>query len=168
MTRTRFGFLVALLLAAPTVACGGGDEVVSTATTATTAAAAATAAPALERPVVGKKAGDPPAALQINDLVVGTGAEAKSGSAVQVHYVGVLFKDGSEFDASWNRGEPFGFTIDAGQVIAGWDQGVTGMKVGGRRELVIPPDLAYGASGVGPIGPNETLVFVVDLIAVSG
>lgn len=109
----------------------------------------------------------PPSSLVVNDLERGTGAEAKSGDKVTVQYVGVGFDSGKEFDASWNRGEPFEFQLGAGQVIPGWDKGVEGMKVGGRRELVIPSELAYGASGSPPaIGPNETLVFVIDLLKV--
>ncbi|MBL8786055.1 MAG: FKBP-type peptidyl-prolyl cis-trans isomerase [Deltaproteobacteria bacterium] len=108
----------------------------------------------------------PPAALQIEDRVVGEGAEAVSGKNVVVHYVGVSWSTGKEFDASWERRKTFSFRLGAGNVIKGWDQGVLGMKVGGRRQLVIPPDLGYGARGVGPIKGNETLVFVVDLLDV--
>ena len=94
-------------------------------------------------------------------------AEATAGSNVTVQYVGTSFKNGRQFDASWDRGEPFSFQLGAGSVIPGWDQGVQGMKVGGRRQLVIPPDLAYGPQGSPPaIGPNETLVFVIDLVSV--
>ena len=96
--------------------------------------------------------------------MVGDGDEAVDGTRVTVHYVGVAFRSGEEFDASWNRGQPFSFPLGQGQVIAGWDNGIPGMKVGGRRELVIPPGQAYGPQGSPPaIGPNETLVFVVDL-----
>ncbi len=109
-----------------------------------------------------------PSELQIDDEVIGDGAEASSGHNVTVHYVGVAWSTGTEFDASWNRGEPFAFGLGAGQVISGWDQGVVGMRVGGRRRLTIPPDLGYGSRGAGGvIKPNETLVFVVDLIGVS-
>lgn len=109
----------------------------------------------------------PPSTLVANDLEVGTGKEAKAGDKVTVQYVGVGFESGSEFDASWDRGEPFTFQLGGGQVIKGWDTGVEGMKVGGRRELIIPAELAYGPSGSPPsIGPNETLVFVIDLVAV--
>jgi peptidylprolyl isomerase len=105
--------------------------------------------------------------LQSDDLTVGDGAEATSGRSVSVHYVGVSHATGEQFDASWDRGEPFEFKLGKGQVIAGWDQGVAGMKVGGRRRLTIPPALAYGSRGAPPvIGPNETLVFVVDLLEV--
>lgn len=109
-----------------------------------------------------------PVELTIDDEVVGTGAEAQKGNTVEVHYVGVSWSDGNEFDASWNRDETFQFPLGAGHVIAGWDQGVEGMRVGGRRRMTIPPELGYGPSGVGGvIKPNETLVFVVDLIDVS-
>jgi peptidylprolyl isomerase len=121
----------------------------------------------LERPVIEKPEGDIPFALGIDDLAVGGGAEAVAGTKVSVHYVGVAFSTGREFDASWNRGEPFRFKLGAGQVIPGWDQGVQGMRVGGRRKLTIPSALAYGARGAGGvIQPHEPLVFVVDLIAV--
>jgi peptidylprolyl isomerase len=109
----------------------------------------------------------PPADLAIDDLVVGDGAEATAGSNVEVHYVGVAWSNGQQFDASWDRGETFGFRLGAGQVIAGWDRGVQGMKVGGRRRLTLPPEQAYGSRGAGGvIGPDETLVFVVDLVGV--
>lgn len=107
-----------------------------------------------------------PTALQIEDRIVGDGAEATPGTMVNVHYVGVSWSTGKEFDASWERRKTFSFKLGGGQVIKGWDQGVAGMKVGGRRQLVIPPDLGYGARGAGPIKPNETLVFVVDLLGV--
>jgi peptidylprolyl isomerase len=110
----------------------------------------------------------PPAELDIEELEVGSGAEALPGANVTVHYVGVSWSTGDEFDASWNRGDPFSFPLGRGHVIAGWDQGVAGMKVGGRRRLTIPPSLGYGASGAGGvIKPNETLVFVVDLLEVN-
>lgn len=105
--------------------------------------------------------------LQITDLIAGDGEQASAGHAAEVHYVGVSWKTGQEFDASWNRGETFSFKLGGGQVITGWDQGVVGMKVGGRRQLVIPPALAYGSQGAGGvIGPDEHLIFVVDLISV--
>jgi peptidylprolyl isomerase len=100
------------------------------------------------------------------EIVTGTGAEAKTGSAVAVNYVGALYKTGKVFDASWKRNEPFTFTLGKGQVIPGWEQGVVGMKVGGRRELIIPAALGYGVKGSPPsIPPNETLVFIVDLLS---
>jgi peptidylprolyl isomerase len=122
----------------------------------------------LERPTVEKPQGDIPFDLGLEDVVVGEGDEATPGSKVTVHYVGVAFRTGKEFDASWNRGEPFRFALGKGQVIPGWDQGVAGMRVGGRRKLTIPSALAYGARGAGNgvIAPHEPLVFVVDLLAV--
>lgn len=123
---------------------------------------------ALQRPEIDFPGGEPPAYLDITDITVGDGAEATSGSTVSVHYVGVAFSTGEEFDASWNRGEPFDFPLGAGRVIKGWDMGVAGMRVGGRRKLVIPPHLAYGNRGAGDaIRPGETLIFVVDLLAVT-
>jgi peptidylprolyl isomerase len=119
------------------------------------------------KPKVTVPKGAPPKKLEVKDLEEGTGATAKAGDYVTVNYVGVNYKSGKEFDASWDRGEPFSFGLGAGEVIPGWDQGVEGMKVGGRRELIIPPSLGYGATGSPPaIPPNETLVFVVDLEAV--
>ena len=113
------------------------------------------------------KSGDP-VDLVITDVTEGDGAEATSGSSVSVHYVGVAHSTGEEFDASYNRGEPLRFRLGIGQVIQGWDTGVQGMKVGGRRQLVIPPHLGYGDRGAGGvIKPGETLIFVVDLLAVS-
>ena len=110
----------------------------------------------------------PPGDLAIEDVVVGDGDEAIPGSQVEVHYVGVAWSNGRQFDASWDRGDTFGFRLGAGQVIDGWDRGVAGMRVGGQRRLTLPPDLAYGTRGAGGvIGPNETLVFVVDLVGVS-
>ena len=120
-----------------------------------------------ERPEIDPPEGDVPFELGIDDLTVGDGDEATAGKKVTVHYVGVSFLTGEEFDASWNRGQPFEFKLGKGQVIPGWDQGVAGMKVGGRRRLTIPSALAYGARGAGGvIKPHEPLVFVVDLLAV--
>ena len=120
-----------------------------------------------ERPQIDKPEGDIPFELGIEDIVVGDGAEATSGSKVSVHYAGVAFSTGEEFDASWNRNELFTFKLGKGQVIPGWDAGVQGMKVGGRRKLTIPSAMAYGARGAGGvIAPHEPLVFVVDLLAV--
>jgi len=111
--------------------------------------------------------GEPPARLQVEDLEVGTGTEALAGTTVDVHYVGVSWSSGKQFDASWDRPGSFSFPLGGGQVIAGWDQGVAGMKVGGGRRLTIPPDLGYGSRGAGgAIAPGETLVFVVDLLGV--
>jgi peptidylprolyl isomerase len=109
--------------------------------------------------------GPAPADLIIEEILVGEGEEAKPGQSAVVHYVGVGATSGEEFDASWNRGEPFDFPLGAGHVIKGWDQGVVGMRVGGRRRLVIPAHLGYGERGAGGvIAPNETLIFVVDLL----
>src|SRR3712207_2405513 len=105
--------------------------------------------------------------LEIDDLTVGDGEEAVAGKLVEVHYVGVSWQTKNQFDASWDRGQTFKFTLGKGQVIPGWDQGVAGMRVGGRRRITIPPELAYGKRGAGGvIGPDETLVFVVDLVGV--
>jgi peptidylprolyl isomerase len=118
-----------------------------------------------EKPEIEFPEGPPPAELEVTDVHAGDGAEATSGQTAVVHYVGVAYSSGEEFDASWNRGEPFAFPLGGGRVIAGWDQGVVGMKVGGRRRLVIPPDLGYGDRGAGSaIAPGETLIFVVDLL----
>jgi peptidylprolyl isomerase len=121
-----------------------------------------------EKPQVDVPSGQEPSGrLEVEDLTVGEGAEAASGNTVEVHYVGVSWATGKQFDASWDRGDTFKFGLGQGQVIQGWDQGVQGMKVGGRRRLTIPPDLAYGSRGAGgAIGPDETLVFVVDLVDV--
>ncbi len=120
-----------------------------------------------EKPEIDFPDGPAPTDLAVTDLTEGEGAEATAGRTVQVHYVGVAHSTGEEFDASYNRGEPLAFRLGSGQVIAGWDQGVQGMKVGGRRQLVIPPHLGYGDRGAGGvIKPGETLVFVVDLVDV--
>lgn len=120
-----------------------------------------------EKPVITVPQGPAPDELVIEDLVVGEGDEATAGVQVSVDYVGINWSNGREFDASWKRGSHFSFGLGNGQVIAGWDQGVQGMKVGGRRRLTIPPAMGYGASGAGGvIGPNETLIFVVDLRAI--
>lgn len=123
---------------------------------------------ALQKPEIDFPEGQPPANLEIVDIVEGDGPEARPGQTVSVHYVGVAYSTGEEFDASWNRGQPFRFGLGGGQVIAGWDQGVVGMRVGGRRKLVIPPHLGYGDRGAGNvIKPGETLIFVVDLLGVN-
>jgi peptidylprolyl isomerase len=121
-----------------------------------------------EKPEVDVPVGQAPSyQLEIEDIEVGSGDEAAAGCIVEVHYVGVSWSDGQQFDASWDRGDTFKFALGKGQVIAGWDQGVEGMKVGGRRRITIPPALGYGKRGAGGvIGPDETLVFVVDLIGV--
>ncbi|MFJ4713893.1 FKBP-type peptidyl-prolyl cis-trans isomerase [Streptomyces sp. NPDC088785] len=117
------------------------------------------------RPEVVVPEGDAPTELTVRDMIVGDGAEAKPGMVVRVHYVGVTFASGKEFDASWDRGLPFKFALGGGRVIKGWDRGVKGMRVGGRREIVVPPRLGYGNQSPSPlIPPGSTLVFVVDLI----
>jgi peptidylprolyl isomerase len=161
--------LIIGVCAALVVAGCGDDDSTTETTAATTTEQSEPAADNTDtgtKPEVTVPSGPPPKQLEINDLVEGTGAEAKSGDEVTVQYVGVGYDSGEEFDASWGR-EPFSFPLGAGMVIPGWDQGVEGMKVGGRRELIIPPELAYGAAGSPPsIGPNETLIFVIDLLAV--
>lgn len=160
--------IVAACLALAVAGCGDDDS-------STTSSAGDETAPAQQNKPTEKKTkpqvtvpqGAPPKQLVKNDLEVGAGPTAKAGDQVTVQYVGVGYDSGEQFDASWDRGEPFSFTLGAGEVIPGWDQGIVGMKVGGRRELTIPPEMAYGSSGYPPaIGPNETLIFVVDLEAV--
>lgn len=120
-----------------------------------------------EKPAVVIPEGPAPAGLVIEDLLVGDGNEAVAGLHVEVHYVGVAWSTKQQFDASWDRGDTFQFRLGAGQVIQGWDQGVQGMKIGGRRRLTIPSEMGYGSRGAGGvIKPNETLVFVVDLFGV--
>jgi peptidylprolyl isomerase len=121
----------------------------------------------MDKPEIDFPEGPPPSELEITDVTEGNGEEAAAGRTVSVHYVGVAHSTGEEFDASYNRGEPLQFRLGVGQVISGWDTGVQGMKVGGRRRLVIPPHLAYGDRGAGGvIAPGETLIFVVDLLDV--
>jgi peptidylprolyl isomerase len=120
----------------------------------------------IEKPEVDFPGGEPPTELEITDIWEGDGPLAEAGDTVQVHYVGVAYSTGEEFDASWSRGAPLEFRLGVGQVIAGWDQGVQGMRVGGRRQLIIPPALAYGDRGAGrSIAPGETLIFVCDLVS---
>jgi peptidylprolyl isomerase len=118
-----------------------------------------------KKPRIPKQSGSPPSQLVVQDIVKGTGATAKDGDVLTMRYVGVRFRDNQQFDASWERKpNEFKFPLGGGQVIQGWDQGIKGMRVGGRRQLTVPPDLGYGAQGQPPdIGPNETLIFVVDL-----
>ncbi|MFG3283616.1 FKBP-type peptidyl-prolyl cis-trans isomerase [Streptomyces sp. NPDC048111] len=121
----------------------------------------------IDKPEIDFPEGQPPTDLEIKEIWEGDGAVAKAGDKVKVHYVGVAFSTGEEFDASWNRGAPLQFQLGVGQVIAGWDQGIQGMKVGGRRRLTIPAHLAYGDRGAGSaIAPGETLIFVCDLVSV--
>ncbi|HTR89393.1 MAG TPA: FKBP-type peptidyl-prolyl cis-trans isomerase [Solirubrobacteraceae bacterium] len=175
--------LAALLVGGLVAGCGSGgsstitvgnenksDESLATASSSSTSTTSTTAktptsGPLSKEPHITPPSGSPPKTLVKKDLIVGTGTEAKTGDAVSVNYVGALYRNGKVFDASWKRKEPFQFTLGKGQVIPGWEQGVLGMKVGGRRELIIPPSLAYGVKGSPPsIPPNETLIFVVDLL----
>lgn len=120
----------------------------------------------VEKPEIDFPGGEPPAELEITDIWEGDGPVASAGDRVAVHYVGVAHSTGEQFDASWDRGEPLSFQLGAGKVITGWDQGLQGMKVGGRRQLIIPPGLAYGDRGAGNvIAPGETLIFVCDLVS---
>jgi peptidylprolyl isomerase len=157
-------------LALAVAGCGGDDDSStgsSEASESTTAVKKAKPGAKKTKPKVTVPSGPPPAQLEVIEIEEGTGAEAKAGDTVSVQYVGVGYESEEEFDSSWSRNEPFSFQLGAGMVIAGWDQGVQGMKVGGRRELIIPPELAYGEAGSPPaIGPNETLIFVIDLLAV--
>jgi peptidylprolyl isomerase len=183
LLRSKLTILAAaLILGAGVAACGEDDEPTdSGAETAATPAPTETASAAgLEALVQGttKKTdakpefpapeGDPPTELVMRDIVKGKGPKAKAGDTLTMQYVGVAWSNGQQFDASWDAGQPFPFQLGAGMVIQGWDEGMVGMQKGGRRLLVIPPDLGYGAQGAGDaIGPNETLVFVVDLVEIS-
>jgi len=169
----RLPILIALVALLGVAGCGGGSdsstgssESTPSSSESTTAAKKAKPGAKKTKPKVTVPSGSPPAQLEVIEIEEGTGAEAKAGDTVSVQYVGVGYESGEEFDSSWSRNEPFSFQLGVGQVIPGWDQGIEGMKVGGRRELIIPPELAYGESGTGSIGPNETLIFVVDLLAV--
>jgi peptidylprolyl isomerase len=163
--------LLALAAALLGAGCGGDDDSDSAGAeepSDTEAEARATLEDTSVKPVIDKPSGSPPRRLVKENIVKGNGRTAKAGDRITVQYVGVAFSTGEEFDASWNTGRPFSFRLGAGQVIPGWDRGIVGMKVGGRRKLTIPPELAYGAEGAPPdIAPNETLVFVVDLVKIN-
>ena len=160
--------LSALLLVLALAACGGDDEKEAASTPAPTATATPDPTDLKVKPEVLSPGGDPPARLVKEDVVPGKGKRAAKGDQVTVQYVGVSYSTGQQFDASWDSGQPFPFTLGEGQVIPGWDEGVAGMRVGGRRRLTIPPDMAYGSAGSPPsIGPDETLIFVVDLVDVA-
>jgi peptidylprolyl isomerase len=147
------------------LAKSGTGATSTTPTTATATAKTPASGPLSTEPSVKPPSGAAPSKLVVKDLIKGTGPEAKAGQSVTVNYVGVLYHGGSKFDASWKRNEPFTFNLGQGGVIKGWDQGVAGMKVGGRRELIIPSALAYGPNGSPPkIPPNAPLVFVIDLL----
>ncbi len=164
--RTLLALILALCAIALT-ACGGDDEQEAAATPEPTPVATPTADPTdlKAKPEVLSPGGDPPASLVKEDVVVGKGKRAGKGDDVTVQYVGVSFSTGQQFDASWDSGQPFPFKLGAQMVIPGWDKGVAGMRVGGRRRLTIPPEDAYGPAGSPPgIGPNETLIFVIDMV----
>jgi FKBP-type peptidyl-prolyl cis-trans isomerase len=173
MTRL-LSILVASAIAVGAAGCGSGGAT----KTAAIPASAAPSTPATPqgstnlkdtkvKPAVPKPTGTPPKKLVVKDIVVGKGTPAKKGDKLSMQYVGVTYADGKEFDSSWDRGQPFKFQLGKGSVIKGWDQGLVGIKPGGRRELVIPPNLGYGASGQPPsIPPNATLVFIVDALSV--
>ena len=159
--------LILIALACTALAAAGCGSDSDSGEPAASSTPAAEATPAATKPEITVPKGKAPKKLVVKDIKEGSGPVAEPGKNVQVQYVGISFANGRQFDASWDRGEPFSFQLGAGQVIPGWDQGVQGMKVGGRRQLVIPPDLAYGKQGSPPaIGPNETLVFVIDLLGV--
>ena len=171
--------ILALVVGGGVAACGEDDEPASetaatpTATATPTETASAAGIEALvqgtpkktdAKPAVPAPKGDPPTELVIRDIVKGKGPKAKAGDTLTMQYVGTAWSNGQQFDASWDAGQPLPFQLGAGMVIPGWDEGMVGMQKGGRRLLVIPPDMAYGPTGSGPIGPNETLIFVVDLV----
>ncbi len=176
MSLPRALALLLALVALAAAGCGdddenGGDPAATT--TAPTAPTQTASKPATagkntdvtKKPTVQKGTGAPPKELVVEDIVEGTGPGAKAGEQLTMHYVGADFRTGEQFDASWDRGEPFTLELGAGMVIPGWDRGLVGIKKGGRRRLVIPPDLAYGAEGSPPaIGPNATLIFIVDRV----
>lgn len=172
----HLALIVFACLALVAAGCGGGDDSSSSSETSASGEATTTesSSPAEEasgsgktKPTVTVPKGVSTKQLAFQDVEKGTGATAKKGDTVTVQYVGVGYDSEEEFDSSWSRNEPFTFTLGAGEVIAGWDRGVVGMKEGGRRELLIPGNLAYGSAGSPPvIGPNETLIFVIDLLAV--
>jgi peptidylprolyl isomerase len=152
-----------LALAVAVAGCGGGSDDSSSGSTGSEASNTDLS----KKPKVTVPKGVSPDKFAYSEIVEGSGATAKAGDKVTVQYVGVGFDSEEEFDSSWSRNEPFPFTLGGGEVIKGWDKGVEGMKVGGRRELLIPADLAYGPAGSPPsIGPNETLIFVIDLLKV--
>ena len=175
--RARFlSLTLALLLGAGIASCSGDDS--SSDESAATPAATETPAPQTgnvdeiaagitkntsKEPKIVKPKGDPPSQLVIKDIVKGKGPKAKPSDTLTMMYTGYSWSNGEKFDASWDRGQPFPFQLGAGMVIPGWDRGMVGMRKGGRRLLIIPPDQGYGPQGSGPIGPNETLIFAVDL-----
>jgi peptidylprolyl isomerase len=180
--RAKLTVLILALAVGGVAACGDDDEPASetaatpTATATPTETASAAGIEALvqgtprktdAKPAVPAPKGDPPTELVIRDIVKGKGPKAKAGDTLTMQYVGTAWSNGQQFDASWDAGRPLPFQLGAGMVIPGWDEGMVGMQQGGRRLLVIPPDMAYGPTGSGPIGPNETLIFVVDLVNIA-
>jgi peptidylprolyl isomerase len=172
MSRRPLALTLTAVLALAAAGCGSSkDKTTSTSSASTAAATDTAAAPTTAKPrpkpKVNVPKGKAPKKLVIKDLIPGTGQAAKAGDPITVNYIGVNYANGKPFDNSYDRGQPFPFQLGGGQVIPGWDKGLAGMKVGGRRELVIPPSLAYGPQGQPPvIKPNETLVFVVDLLSI--
>jgi peptidylprolyl isomerase len=170
----RLPVIAALIALLAVAGCGGSDDSSSssessesTASKAADSTSAESSSSKKTKPEVTVPNGAPPKKLVIKEIEEGSGAEAKAGDEVTVQYVGVGYDSEEEFDSSWSRSEPFTFGLGAGLVIKGWDQGVEGMKVGGRRELIIPANLAYGATPPSSaIAPNEALIFVIDLLAV--
>ena len=157
--------LLLLVLVLALAGCGGDDEGESAATPTPKATATPDNKDTSKKPVVTVPDELPPDTIQTEDIVKGTGPKAKKGDTVSMQYVGLTWSTSVEFDASWDRGEPYTFKLGEGKVIPGWDEGIPGMKVGGRRELTIPADMAYGAQGQPPsIAPNECLRFIVDLV----
>jgi peptidylprolyl isomerase len=157
---------VVLCVALALAGCGDGDDS-SSGSTESSAPTESTPAAKKTKPKVTVPEAAPPKKLETEEIEEGTGSTAKAGDEVTVQYVGVGYDSEEEFDSSWSGNEPFTFGLGAERVIPGWEQGIEGMKVGGRRELTIPPNLAYGTAGSPPsIGPNETLIFVIDLLAV--
>jgi peptidylprolyl isomerase len=176
--RSAFLALLALLAALAVSACGSDDDDDGSSGQSTEQQAETTEPSPSDlreglkdtstKPVIPKPSGSPPRRLEKEDIVKGRGPAAKPGDTLTVQYAGVAFSTGEEFDASWNSGQPFTFPLGGGQVIEGWDKGLVGMRKGGRRMLTIPPEQAYGAQGSPPvIGPNETLVFVVDVVEIN-
>jgi peptidylprolyl isomerase len=177
MRANLIALTLVLALGLGAAACGEDDEPASEAAATPTATPTETASAAgIEalvqgtskktdaKPKIPAPKGAPPSELVVRDIVKGKGPKAKAGDTLTMQYVGTAWSNGQQFDASWDAGQPFPVQLGAGMVIPGWDQGMVGMQKGGRRLLVIPPDMAYGPTGSGPIGPNETLVFVVDLV----
>jgi FKBP-type peptidyl-prolyl cis-trans isomerase len=173
MSRRLLALILTATLAIAAAGCGSSNDnstsssaSAATDTASTQAQQPATAQPR-PKPTVHVPKGKPPKTLVVKDLIKGTGPAAKPGDPVTVNYIGVNYADGKPFDNSYDRGQPFPFQLGGGQVISGWDNGLVGMKVGGRRMLIIPPSQGYGAQGQAPvIKPNETLVFVVDLLSI--